>query len=83
VNEEPGLPDAGSTLLPEEVLLTGALRGSDSVPMWRAFSSRLGRSRSDLATQSWTEFLRGLALECAVIGGIVGVVVLVLWLLHR
>jgi hypothetical protein len=83
VSEQPGLPDVGSPPLPEEVLLTGALRGSDSVRMWRALSSRLGRSRSDLATQRWPDFLRNLAIECAVVVAIVGVVVLAAWLLHR
>jgi hypothetical protein len=51
--------------------------------MWRALSSRLGRSRSDLATQRWPDFLRNLAIECAVVVAIVGVVVLAAWLLHR
>jgi hypothetical protein len=77
------LPDPESPQLPEEELATGALPASDNARMWRAFAGRLGRNRSNLATQSWPEFLRGFALECAVVVGIVAAVVLVLWSLHR
>jgi hypothetical protein len=50
---------------------------------WRRLTTRQANRRAELAAQPWPAFFRRLAIETALIAGVVAIVALVVWLLTR
>jgi hypothetical protein len=57
--------------------------GRNAGQAFRSMMERGAARRAKVTSQSWPEFFRRLALEVLVVAGIVAVLALVFWLLHR